>query len=157
MPRDIRSSKDWIDNPSIREDTTWTRDVPDDDVTPQTRAVPTAIPMSTDGGVSLVNPDGTPMAMRSVVSRTKDEIQILWDRKQMREPCFMCKWFKCRVFNPEEKNLLFLLLSKEHGWKQEWVEGEFNDPHDFEFCVLHETLTHKNASCPRGFRKRDDV
>lgn len=156
--KDIRSGDDWQDTgSSIRSDQRWVSKVPVDDLKPETKGVRTSIPIQTDGGVHLVDANGRPMAMRSEISRTDDEIALAWKRKQEMEPCWMCKHFKRGKFTPDQKRKFLQALIKEHGWTEDMVRGEMGDIDKFEYCPVYELLTHENASCPDHWVKRDDL
>ncbi len=154
--RDIRSGEDWVDNATIREDTEWAEKVEatDEEIAPKTSYRPTAIPMTTAGGQQLLNAQGKPAGMKSMISHTKDEIAQLWDLKKTREPCFLCRFYQPRQVSADEKILLWRNLMREHGYTDDMVRGEFGDPRNFEYCALHRILTHKHASCPRGWKPR---
>lgn len=156
--KDIRSGDDWQETGStIRTDQRWLERVPTDDLKPITRAVRTAIPMQTDGGVDLVGPNGRPLSMRSEIARTEDEVALAWKRKMEREPCWMCRHFRFKKFTEAEKLRFVMNLVKDHGWTEDMIRGEMGDIGKFEYCPVYKLLTHRSASCPDHWVRRDDL
>ena len=156
--KDIRSGDDWQETgSSIRTDQRWMDRVPTDDLRPLTKAVRTAIPIQTDGGVDLVNEHGRPMTMKSEVARTEDELALAWKRKMEREPCWMCAHFRFQQFTDEQKLRFVMNLVQDHGWTEQMVRGEMGDISKFEYCRVYKLLTHRAASCPDYWVKRGDL
>ncbi len=155
---DIRSGSDYVDTGfTLRSDQEWLRDVPTDDLRPRIVGVRTNIPMQSDGGIDLVDSHGRPLAMRSQVSRTHDEIAQAWKRKQEKEPCWMCKHFRRGLFSPQQKWNLLRDLFIEHGMTEQMIAGEVGNIQVYEYCPVYELLTHPKASCPRYWVRRDDL
>ena len=156
--KEIRSGEDWVDpGYTMRTDQGWLKDVPTDDLVPETTGLKTKIPMQTDGGVALVGPDGHPMGVRTELIRTDDETQLAWNIYQAAHPCWMCQHFKFRVFTREQKLQFIRDLIRDHGWKPEHIRGEIGNIDLFEYCPVYKLLTHRNASCPKYWVKRVDL
>ena len=82
---------------------------------------------------------------------------MAWKRKMEREPCWMCKHFKFRQFTNDEKLRFVMNLVQDQGWTPEMVRGEMGDLGKFEYCQVYQLLTHRDASCPPYWVKRDDL
>lgn len=155
--KDIRSGDDMVVGDTMRTDQSWMRDIPTDDLVPETTGLKTKIPLETAEGVQLVGPDGNPRGIRTELLRTDDEVSKAWKIKQSREPCWMCRHFKFRVFTREQKLQFIRNLIRDHGWKPEHIKGEIGNIELFEYCPVHQLLTHRNASCLKYWVRRDDL
>lgn len=156
--QDIRSGQDYEDTGyTIRSDTSWLAGVPTDDLRPKITGVRTNIPLQNDAGAKLLDQHGRPMGIKSQVTKTRDEIEQAWKRKQAMQPCWMCKHFKRGLITPQQKMNFLRALFIEHGMTEDMINGEVGDISKFEYCPVYQLLTHEKASCPRYWVKRDDL
>lgn len=156
--RDVRSSKDWVDGDSIETDRKWMDGIHLDENELKSEVEPAFIPLTDDAGNPLSGRDGHSMGIRSVVTRSPDELKTAWAKKQARDPCWMCRHFVFRALSRNEKLLLVRkYLVKEHGWTEEAVKGDIGNVDAYEWCRVYELMTHKMASCPRHFQLREDL
>ena len=156
--KDIRSGIDYEDTGyTIRSDQDWLRNVPTDDLQPQIVGVRPTIPLQTDKGVNLVDQHGRAMGIKSEITHTHDKLVQAWKRKQLMEPCWMCKHFRRGLFTPQQKHNFLRDLFIEHGMTQEMIDGEVGNIDVYEYCPVYKLLTHPKASCPRYWVRRDDL
>lgn len=157
MPRDIRSSQDWVDTGEDKDSApSWQDSVPQEGLEEEARRrsyqVPAAIPTSLSG---VAVPGST--GIQGGIAKQYSPGDVLWARKQKMQPCMMCAHFQHGVFSPEEKALLFQRLVKDHGWSQDMLTLELGALGKYHYCRIYRLLTHMHASCPKYFKLRSDV
>ena len=155
--RDIRSPEDWQDTgQDIHQTDDWADNVPREGLEEEARRRSFAAPINVEttfGGVRVPGSSG----IQGQLSRTVGERDALWMRKQEREPCFLCVHFDSQAFTRPEKFQLLQALIKEHGWSPDMVEMDLGTLDGWGYCRVYKTLNHPQASCPRHFKRRDDV
>lgn len=149
--RDVRANRDWEDTHPVSDG--WERRIPDRGIEkPTVDAAVAAVPMSVAG---LAVP-GSKGSIPGAVTRSLSPKERLWLRKGRLEPCFLCVHFRTNAVTPEEKAELWKRLVEEHGWSERSVAMDLGNPDQFEFCSVYELLTHRNATCPTSFKRREE-
>lgn len=154
MTKDIRGDNDPIGEfgPAIDDPTSsmdWAENLPD----PET--LPDKVGMKADLPTNLINPNtNQPVNIQSNIVHDRTLVEKLWDEKRYREPCYLCEHFKEDAISRDEKILFWKNLIKDHGWSKRAVKDDLGNPDNFALCDLYESLTHRMASCPRGWRAR---
>lgn len=158
MPRDIRSPENYRDGVVVgseQDDMSWAANLPRTENIPDSIGLKTRIQAEDQTGTPIINPNtGSPYSIRSRVIHNLTEVEKLWQLKMLREPCLLCEHFRPGVITRAEKDLFYRNLIAEHGWTEDAIKGDLGNPDNFEFCELHNILTHKQASCRSGWRPK---